>query len=229
MERLIEHTVNDDYSVLRLYNKTYLNGFLDDYAFLVEALIYSYEASFNKKYLDIAINLVTYTNENFFDNKTNLFYYTSVSNKLIARKIEFSDNVIPSSNGVMAMNLWRLGHLLSNKSYTRQSRKMLEAVRPLFGEFKMYFAVWHQLEVAVQKGQIEVAVTGPDATTYAQDIQQYYWPFTLFYGGTEEDIPQLAQKVKLECNQIFICQNYTCSKPITNVKESLEMLKAHIN
>ncbi len=227
MQNLIEHSINKDYSVNRLMDKTKPQGFLDDYAFLIEALIYTYEISFEVKYLKTAEHLIQYCLKYFYDDGQQLFYYAQKSPELIARKIEFSDNVIPSSNAVMAENLWRLGHLISNENYTEKSKKMLLKVKPLYKKFSLYFARWHKLNIAVLKGQVEVAVTGPNYSKHSKELQKYYWSYCNFCGGLNEDLPQLQHKINAEMNQIFICQNKTCSNPLTNTKEAIEALKKH--
>lgn len=226
MDNLIENVIHQDQRLQRIYHKSNSNGFLDDYAFIIEGLLYAYQISFDVKYLEHAKNLAEHTLDNYFDKDKQLFYYTSHTNNLIARKIEFSDNVIPSSNGVMAMNLWQLGHLLSENRFITISKDMLQSVKAFYEEFKMYFALWHQLEIAMQKGQIEVAVTGPNAHKHALKLQENYWPYTTFCGGNEEHLPQLQHKIKPETNQIFICQNQTCSKPFSTSIEASEMLKS---
>ncbi len=227
MQNLIEHSINKEYSVNRLMDKPKPQGFLDDYAILIEALIQTYEISFEVKYLELAENLMQFSLNNFYDEKQQLFYYTEKSTELIARKIEFSDNVIPSSNAVMAENLWRLGHLVSNEKYTELAKSMLQKVKPLYKKYSLYFALWHKLDIAVLKGQIDVAVTGPNAIKNVHKLQQKYWPFCNFCGGITENLPQLKHKIKSNQDQIFICQNKTCSSPLTNIKKTMVQLKKH--
>ena len=225
MQNLITNVLNDDCSLNRMYHQTKLKGFLDDYAFIIEGLLYAYQISFDIYYLKTAESLTKYTLENYFDKQKNLFYYTAHSNRLVARKMEYSDNVIPSSNSLMAMNLWQLGHMLSKQNYITYAKQMLKRVKPLYKEFKLYFALWHQVDLATQKGQIEIAVTGPDAIQNAHKLQNYYMPFTTFSGGNSENLIQLKGKIKAEKNQIYICQNQTCSAPYSDSTEALEMLK----
>jgi len=226
MQNLIDHALTDNNRLNRLINKDHPQGFLDDYAFMIEALMYSYEISFKVSYLHLAENLIQYCLKHFIKEDNPLFYYTSKDSQLIVRKTEFSDNVIPSSNAVMAVNLWKLGHFLSNSAYSERAKKMLKTVKPLYSKYSLYFSTWHQLELSMLKGQIEVAVTGPESLAYVKELQKAYVPFTTYCGGLEENLPQLQEKVKSEVTQIFICQNQTCSRPITNVKESREMLKS---
>jgi uncharacterized protein YyaL (SSP411 family) len=103
---------------------------------------------------------------------------------------------------------------------------MLNKVKPLFKDFKQYFALWHQLELAMQKGQIEIAVTGPYAAKNALQLQQNYTPLSIYCGGISENLAQLKGKINAEKSQIFICQNKTCSAPFSKSSEALEMLKS---
>lgn len=226
IQNLMDNVLNKDYSLNRIYHNSKLKGFLDDYAFVIEGLVCAYQISFDINYLNKAKELLKFTLDNFYNTEKNLFYYTPHSNKLIARKLEYSDNVIPSSNGVMAMNLWQMGHLLSNQDNINISIKMLGKVKPLFKEFKLYFALWHQLDLAMQKGQIEIAVTGPEALDNALIIQKTYLPFTTFCGGNSENLTQLKGKINSQKPQIFICQNQTCSAPFSNSKKAVQMLKS---
>lgn len=228
IQNLIENSViADEHSVNRLMNKPKPRGFLDDYAFLIEALMCAYEISFEIKYLETAEHLMAYCLKNFYDDQQQLFYYTEKSTQLIARKKEFSDNVIPSSNAVMAENLWRLGHFISKDEFIDRAKTMLHKVKPLYQKYSLYFARWHKLNVATIKGHIDVALTGPCALDNAYKMQQEYWPICNFCGGSTENLPQLMHKIKPEFDQIFICQNKTCSNPLTNIKESIEVLKKH--
>lgn len=229
VDSLINNSINEDYSVRRIMDKPDLDGFLDDYAFVIEAMILAYENTFQVKYLEIAEHLMQYTLNNFYNEQQDLFYYTEKSTKLIARKIEFSDNVIPSSNAVMAENLWRLGHLFSIESHIVRTKNMLQKVRPLYKKYSLYFANWHKLNIAVLKGQIDVAITGPNALSNNQKLQKHYWPICNFCGGISENIPLLEHKINPKRDQIFICQNKTCSIPLTNLKESIEVLKKQIS
>jgi uncharacterized protein YyaL (SSP411 family) len=109
---ILENMVSPDGGLYRNYknNKTSINGFLDDYTFTIEALISLYEADFDEEWLLEAKSLTNYVITNFTDTDNEMFFYTSAKGEaLIARKHEVMDNVIPSSNSVMAQNLQKLG------------------------------------------------------------------------------------------------------------------------
>src|SRR5690606_23610890 len=87
-----------------------INGFLDDYAFVISGFIELYQVTFDEQWLREALQLLRYTFEHFYDLEKQMFYYTSdLDPALVARKMEVPDNVIPSSNSQMARNLFVLG------------------------------------------------------------------------------------------------------------------------
>ncbi|MCK5704895.1 MAG: thioredoxin domain-containing protein, partial [Cyclobacteriaceae bacterium] len=117
-----------DYRLYRNYKngKASINAFLDDYAFTIEAFISLYEATFDEKWLEDARQLTTYALAHFYDGESGMFFYTSdIDPELIARKMEISDNVIPSSNSQMAKNLFVLGQYFYNDDYIQKSKTML--------------------------------------------------------------------------------------------------------
>ena len=103
--------------LLRLHQGSQ-EAFLEDYAALIQAFGKYYETFFDEAYLKDARELTDYVISHFFDEAENLFYFTSgTSEELIARKKDLFDNVIPSSNSMMAENLYRLGIMLDAQQY----------------------------------------------------------------------------------------------------------------
>lgn len=224
IEEIIEHAINKDFSLNRLINKADTTGFLDDYAFTIKALIEIYQITFEVNYLKKAEALVRYVQDHFFEKASALFFYASDKSNLIVRKKEIGDNVVPSSNAIMAENLWVLGHLLSNFEMIEQSKQMVKKVEPLFKRYKMYFATWYKLKLAQLKSQTEIAVTGKNALQSAKKLQQNFFPITHFYGGNEENLPQLEHKINPNQLQFFVCKHQSCSQPSTNEYEFKNLL-----
>ena len=117
---LSENAISRKNEITRNYKngKSSVPGMLDDYAFTVSAFIDLYQARFDEKWLYRAKELTDYALLHFFDNSSGMFYYTSDDHSdLIARKMEITDNVIPSSNSEMAMNLYLLGNYFDNELF----------------------------------------------------------------------------------------------------------------
>jgi hypothetical protein len=101
--------------------------FLDDYAFYILALISLYEASFNDKYLNRALELNEKVIRDFYDeNDKGFFFYSNDSERLIIRPKESYDGAIPSGNSVMAYNLDRLAKLTKDESLYAKAREQRE-------------------------------------------------------------------------------------------------------
>ena len=103
-----------------------IEGFSEDYAHTISAFIDLYQVTLNEEWLQTANELMNYTITHFIDDDNGMFYFTSDSEtNLITRKIEVYDNVIPSSNSVLADNLFKLSHYYSNKSHSKKAKQML--------------------------------------------------------------------------------------------------------
>ena len=100
-----------------------INGYLEDYATVIDAYISLYEATLNEKWLTTSKQLADYSFDHFYDSERAMFYFTSDEDQnLITRKMEIEDNVIPASNSIMAKNLFMLSHYYSNSYYLKVSK-----------------------------------------------------------------------------------------------------------
>ncbi len=111
-------------------DKSTINAFLDDYSFTIEAFISLYEATFDERWIFSAKKLADYVITHFKENESDFYFYTSdIDEPLIARKIEFSDNVIPSSNSSLAMGLFKLSKYFYDEPYEEVAIKMIQVIK----------------------------------------------------------------------------------------------------
>src|SRR5690606_4361563 len=104
-----------------------IDAYLDDYAYLINALVSLYEADFNEKWIDVAVELASMVLQHFLDPIEGGFYYTADDHEqLITRQKEFQDSSVPSSNGMAATALLRLGILTGNNEFIEAARGTLE-------------------------------------------------------------------------------------------------------
>lgn len=205
-----------------------IEGYLEDYATLIQAFTNLYQATFEEKWLYLAQTLLDTCVQLFWDEKEGLFYFTSSeSEKLIARKKELFDNVIPASNSIMAGNLLTLGHLLSHTSYKEAGQGMVENVQNLLSREPNYLANWSTVSLLLYKPMYEVAISGPEAFQFRKELDQHYFPNKVVVGSTEEITLELLQNRGAINGKtaIYVCQNQTCQLPVTKVKEAVELLK----
>lgn len=204
--------------------KAKIKAFLDDYAFLAEAYISLYQVTFDKTWLDRAKRLTDYAVAHFKDKKSGMFYYTSdEAENLIARKMEVADNVIPSSNSVMAKVLYQLGEYFDDANYRETSKYMLANVKSNVLNGGPYFGKWASILGFETFTPFEVALMGDKADEKRSEMQKHYLPTSLFMGGKTENLPLLENKLADGETIIYVCQNRTCKLPVTEVKRALQL------
>ncbi|MCH8534408.1 MAG: thioredoxin domain-containing protein [Flavobacteriaceae bacterium] len=206
-------------------DKASIDAFLEDYALLSEGLISLYQLSFEKQYLDWAYALTDICIEEFYDENSGMFFFTSSKGEqLIARKMELNDNVIPASNSVMAKVLFLLGHFYAEDEKIEMSKKMLSQVEKKLFKSGPYFANWSQLAGWLAYPLNEVAVLGEHAFEVNFKMQQTYFPNAIFLGGKEENLALLKGKLKRGETTIYVCKNKTCQQPTNSVEVALSQL-----
>jgi len=199
-------------------------AFLDDYAFVIEGFISLYEVTFEEIWLMEAKKLTEHTITNFYDDARGLFFYTSINDEqLIARKHEIMDNVIPSSNSVMANNLYKLGHFYDDQNYLKIAQQMLKNVVPHIKSYGSGYSNWSILLLNEVKGMYEIAITGPDAENKRQELERYYIPNKIILGGVSGTLSLLQDKWETK-TRIFVCRNRTCRLPVTEIKDALKQI-----
>ena len=203
-----------------------LTGYLDDYAFVIEAFVALYQATFDEEWLTQVHTLLRYTLQHFYDKSDGLFFYTEDSSKLIARKKELFDNVIPASNSAMARNLYKLGLLLDNSDYTNRAEAMLEQMLTLLKTEPAYLSNWASLYTEWVTPTAEIAIVGPDYCTISLELNQQYYPNKLLLGTkTKSTLPLLESKNTQDGKTtIYVCYDKTCQLPVYTTAEAWEQL-----
>lgn len=204
-------------------------GYLDDYAFTIDALYSLYQATFEHKWLDVALKLTDYAIANFFDPAEDLFHFTDKeSESLIARKKEIFDNVIPSSNSAMAQSLYFLGHLLERNDYLDMCRSMLAKVVLMAIKNPQYLSNWATLLSLYSKPIAEIAVVGKEHKIFAQEINSHFIPNkVLAAAGQAGGLPLLEHRKAIDGKTtIYVCYNKSCKLPVHSVSEALKQLQS---
>ncbi len=227
-EFLISHQLQKDYRLNRIYydGESKINAFLDDYAFLIEALIHIYQVTFDAKWIDWAMKLSEYTLTHFELNNSSLLQYKStLDESLISPKIEIVDAVIPSSNSIMAKNLFILGQYFYSDSYITRARNMVSEIQSTIERSPVYFAGWIDLMLWFVYPPYEISIVGRKSEDYKQRFMHIYHPGLILAGGNHEgNLPILRNRFKLGKTQIYICQGRVCKQPLNNVDEALKMI-----
>nr|WP_068889127.1 thioredoxin domain-containing protein [Pedobacter panaciterrae] len=204
--------------------KVTIPGFLDDYAFFIEALIALYQSDSEERWLNEAKRLTDYVLANFEDPDSPMLFYTSASGEiLIARKHEIMDNVIPSSNSTMAQNLHVLGLLFDNEQYMDKAAAMLTSVHPQIKTYGSAYSNWAIQLLNEVFGINEVAITGDNVSEVKRELNMHYIPNKITLAGTNSSLPLLKDKQSIE-TKIYICRNKACQLPVATVDEALQLI-----
>jgi len=226
---ILKNILSPDHRLDRNYKngKSTINGFLDDYAFTIDAFIALYQATFKEIYLQEARHLMEYVIKHFYDQESGMFYYTSDIDRLqIARKMEVTDNVIPSSNSQMAKNLFILGHYFYNEEYIDRSYKMLNNIKQKAMIGDTYYANWDILMAWFAYKPYEIVIIGEEYSTLQKEFDMHYMPDVFLSGGIQEgNLPLLKGKFVSGQTTIYVCQDKSCKIPVIRVDEAIQQIQ----
>ncbi len=204
-----------------------MEGFLEDYAAVIQAFIKYYETTLDQSFLATAYALLDRVEEQFYDDAENLYFFTgNEAQGLIARKKELFDNVIPSSNSIMAWNLVHLGTHFYNDQLVEKGKSIVAQVRSLILEEPEYMSNWAQLSMELSSSFAEIVVIGPEASSFVNEINQLFLPNKIVTGSMKlsENPPFTAKSLMNDQTTIYVCFDKSCKRPVNSVAEALEQL-----
>jgi hypothetical protein len=221
---IITKLMGEDYALKRTYKNGHskINGFLDDYAFTIESFIKVFQATGNENFITLSKHLIDYVNLHFYDPKTRMYYYTSdLAGIIVERQKEIPDNVIPSSNSVMAKNLKTIGILFSDPEFTKRSESMIQNITDTMLKNLEYFGQWASLKLQSDFPSFEVIVTGKDYRTILKKLKTKLRPDVLFAGTDKKSmLPIFIDRYVEGKNLIYICKNSVCALPVESTEEA---------
>ncbi|MFN8237566.1 MAG: thioredoxin domain-containing protein [Chitinophagales bacterium] len=225
---ILTHCKKEDYRLDRNYKngKSSINGFLQDYAFFIDALIVLHQVTLEANYLTEALHFTEYVLNHFYNHENGMFYLTSdLDAPLITRSSDSSDNVIPAGNSAMAKNLLLLAKYFDKPEYEQMSLTMLNNV--LYDTLKnpIYYSNWAiVLDMHLNLNK-ELVIIGKDAIETAKEINSNYLPDVLITGSTlASDLPLLRDRFHENKTLFYLCENKSCGLPSDNVEEIVHLL-----
>ncbi|GAO45124.1 thioredoxin domain-containing protein [Flavihumibacter petaseus] len=201
-------------------------GFLDDFAYLVQALIYLQEITGNQAYLEKAGQLTEWVFQHFGDETNNLFFYTSAGQKdVVVRKREIYDAAVPSGNAVMQWNLRYLGKILDRQEWISHASRMVASLGKAVTRYPGSFGTWASGWLLEVEGCAEIVAVGPAVDALRIEILANFIPNHIFQSATHENLayPLLRNKPSAT-SLIYVCQNYSCLQPVETVTAMLRQL-----
>jgi len=232
-ERAVEFILSNMFEDGRLFathkdGKSHLNAYLDDYAFLLDALLELLQTNWNERYLNFAIELADALLEHFEDKQQGGFYFTANDHEnLIQRPKPMSDEAIPAGNAIAALALNRLGQLVSEQKYCQASERTVQNAWPQlsqapYAHAAMLDAVEEQLyppELIIIRGE------QADKTEWRSALNKDYAPRRLVFFIANETLikhPSLTDKAAASSvTTAYVCSNHVCNPPVTSLKDLL--------
>jgi hypothetical protein len=208
-----------------------LNGYLEDYASLVDGLISLYEATGELEWIEAAIKLANTMIDEFWDDEAGGFFFTGKTHeKLIVRSKEWLDNATPSGNSMAALVLLRLSALTANDDYRRRATTILRLVTDQIRRYPSAFGLALQALDFYISSPLEIAIVGSESeaqfTRMSRTVWDTYLPNRVIsllandFDRAVEVVPLLAGRNNSGGpTAAYICRSHTCEAPVFSAED----------
>ena len=209
-----------DGRLLRTYKdgQAKLNAYLEDHAFLLEALLALYEATFEPRWFAEARALADTMIARFADPERGGFFETSDDHEqLLTRRKDLEDHPIPSGNASAAVGLLRLAALTGEYAYEERATGVLELLHPLAGRHPHAFAHLLQAIDFHSSPVREVALAGEPLDELARVVRGAFRPHVVVAGGDPDGVPLLEGRGPVDgAPAAYVCEGFACRAPVTD-------------
>jgi uncharacterized protein len=223
--QFIRNTMWRDGRLLATYKdgRAHLNAYLDDYAYLADAILELQQLRFNAAELAFAQDLLEVLLKHFEDREAGGFFFTSDDHEvLMHRSKSLSDDATPAGNGVAAFALVRMGYLLGETRYLDAAER---TVRTAWAALERYPQAHSSLLLALEEimNPTEIVILRGDSAAieaWQRELAKVYAPRRLVLAipaGATDLPPGLGDKVPHGAAIAYICRGTTCSAPLSSL------------
>jgi uncharacterized protein YyaL (SSP411 family) len=214
--------------------RAHLPAYLDDHAFLADALLELLQTRWRSSDLQFLQELIEVLLTHFEDSRGGGFFFTADDHeKLIHRGKSFSDDALPAGNAVAAAVLWRAGLLLGELPYLDAAERTLKAGWSSMQQYpQAHMAMLNALEDWLSAPQIVIVRAAADtATAWARQLQALYAPRRMIFAipAGAELPPALADKAARDTPVAYLCQGMSCSAPLTDLASIVRELTLRVH
>jgi uncharacterized protein YyaL (SSP411 family) len=217
-----------DGRLLRTYNRgrAKLAGYLEDHAFLLEALITLYESTFDPRWFGEARTLADTILAHFADREHGGFFSTADDHEaLVARRKDLEDTPIPSGSSSAALGLLRLARLTGEHRYEEAALGVLRLVHEIAPQHPAAFGHLLQALDFHAAPVREVAIVGPDARPLERVVHGRHRPHLVLAGGAADDVPLLEGRTPVDGRAAaYVCERFACLRPVSEPDELAALL-----
>jgi uncharacterized protein YyaL (SSP411 family) len=218
-----------------------VEGFADDYAFVIQGLLDLYEASFDVGWLRFAIELQETQDRLFLDDKSGGYFSTSGRDKsVVLRMKDDNDSAEPAASSVAALNLLRLAQFRDDKQMEERGKKTISAFSATLARFPSAMPqMLVALDFSLNKPRQIVVAGKPDAPETKALLAQVHRLFLpnkilLLADGAEgqkylgeKNAAIRAMSMVDGKSAAYVCENFTCKAPVTDPAELRKLLASH--
>ena len=209
-----------------------LNGYLDDYAYLVNSLIDVFEITSDAYFLDMAQNIANYMIEHFWNENEKSFYFTADTHEsLIVRPKNYYDLSVPSGNSVAANALLKLHHLVNDKKFLKISKQILELNGTSAAENPFAFGYLLNVMNLYLKHPTEITIINSENSEIVNSLYKKFIPEGIIIQIKDKENLELLSKYSFfegkefsDKTNVTICKNFTCSLPLSELSKIEEIL-----
>jgi uncharacterized protein YyaL (SSP411 family) len=222
--RFVETELRDaSGGLLRTFNRgrAKLPAFLEDHAYLLEAYLTLYEATFDPSWFARARALADVILERFYDSERGGFFSTAGADPhLITRRKDLEDAPIPSGASSACFGLLRLARFTGEAAYEDAAVSLIRLLHTVVAQHPLAFGhLLRAIDFHLSPVR-EVALAGDDLTALARVVRGGYFPHLVLAGGPPADIPLLEGRGPVDGRPAaYVCEHFTCRAPVTTPEE----------
>ena len=219
-----------------------IQGYIDDYAFYQAAQLDLYESTFDPAYLRKAIELEKEMARLFWDEKNGGYFFTGSDQKdahrLLARTKDSHDGVIPSGNSLAALSFYRMAEFTGRKEYRDRADSILRAFSGVLAQGPVNFPQMLQAFQYDFYGSTEILVVGPrqESEEMLRHLWKTFLPGKVLVYMDDSQVKELSALIPWAEGRasqdgkptVYVCRNYQCQLPTTDVHKALEILSEKI-
>src|SRR5215216_326201 len=214
---------DEDGRLLRTYRdgRARLNAYLEDHAYLLEALLTLYESCFEPRWFAEARALADGMVERFADDENGGFFDTSSDHEqLLARRKDLEDHPIPAANSSAAYGLLRLAALTGEHEYESRAVSVLRLLHEVAPRHPQAFAHLLQALDFHFSPIREVALVGDDTSELERVVRSSFRPHLVLAAGAANGVPLLEDRELVDGRPAaYVCEQFACKAPVTEPEE----------
>ncbi|MEK4373813.1 thioredoxin domain-containing protein [Bacillus sp. FSL L8-0215] len=210
-------------------------GFIEDYAHMLKAYMSLYEATFELAWLEKAAAIAENMFELFWDKEKGGFFFSgSDAEALLVREKEVYDGAMPSGNSTALHQLLKLSTMTGRQDWLKTLEQMFKAFYVDVSSYPSGHTAFLQGLLSQYAAKREIIILGkngdPQKEQLLQALQKRFVPFDIILTAeTGKELAKLAPFTKDYKTidgktTVYICENYSCRQPITDIDEVMEQL-----